>query len=181
LKVSLFALSLGLAASLAGTSALANTGTLNFEGKITSSTCPIQVVNPEDDTTGSQVKMGSIDAKRFTAPGQEYSGKSFALRIPDRAGCALTGTEAKVKFNGAADATGKFFAVTPTADGAKNVVIVLKDRTGASIDPGNDSAAYTLNATGRTDMVFNAYYRSTLATVEAGTASADIHFVVDIN
>jgi major type 1 subunit fimbrin (pilin)/fimbrial protein len=182
LKTSLLALSLGLAASLAGTSVFANTGTINFEGMITSSTCPIEIISPGDEHPSNLVKMGSIDVKRFTAIGQEHDGKQFALRIPDRAGCSLTGTGAKVTFNGTADTTApEYFAVTPTADGAKNVVIVLRDRTGASIDPGSASATYPLNASGKTDMVFNAYYRSTAVPVVAGAASADVHFIVDIN
>lgn len=171
----LLALSMDLASALAGTSALANTGTLNFEGKITSSTCPIEVVNPEDGQVGNLVKMGSVEASRFTAIGQEYSGKRFGLRVSAGAGCGFdpSGNTAAVTFNGTADASGNYFAVTPTADGAKNVVIVLKVKTGAA------STDYDLNDTGSTDMLFDAYYRSTAAT--AGTASADVQFIVAIN
>jgi len=170
MKKHLLALSLGLSVALAGTSAFANTGTLNFEGKITSSTCPIEVVNPEDGQVGNQVKMGSIEASRFTASGQEFSGKRFGLRVKGGAGCGFnpSGNTATVTFNGTADASGDYFAVTPTGDGAKNVVIVLKDKSGASIAPGAASTVYDLNDTGITDMLFDAYYRSTAATVMAG-------------
>ncbi|WP_428846608.1 fimbrial protein [Pseudomonas moorei] len=181
MKKSLVALSLGLAAGMVGTSALANTGTINFEGKITASTCPIEIVNPEDGSIGNQVKMGSIEASRFTATGQELGGKGFALRVKGGAGCAITPTsKANVTFNGAADPSGSYFAVTPTADGAKNVVLVLKDKTGASLAPGSASADYDLSASAPTDMRFDAYYRSTAAAVTAGVASADVQFVVDI-
>nr|WP_256672799.1 fimbrial protein [Pseudomonas sp. v388] len=174
---------MGLAAALAGTSAFANTGTINFEGKITASTCPIEVVNPGDGAIGNLVKMGTIEATRFSAIGQEYSGKSFALRISDPSTCGLTGTGdvAKVTFNGVADTSGDYFAVTPTAEGATGVVIVLKDKSGAAIKPGAESVAYDVHPTDPTDMVFNAYYRSTAATVTAGTASADVQFIVAIN
>lgn len=182
MKKSLLVLSLGLAAGLAGTSAFANTGTINFEGRITSSTCPIEVVNPEDGSIGNQVKMGSIDASRFTGSGQEYSGKSFALRVTGGPGCNVTaGSTANVTFNGTADPSGSYFAVTPTADGAKGVAIVLKDKSGTSIAPGAASADYDLNDSGPTDMVFNAYYRSIAIPVEPGAASADVQFVVAIN
>lgn len=182
MKKSLLALSLGLAAGLAGTAAFANTGTINFEGKITSSTCPIEIVNPEDGSIGNQVKMGSIEASRFTATGQELGGKGFALRVAGGPGCVITPTsKANVTFNGAADPSGSYFAVTPTADGARNVVIVLKDKTGTSVAPGSPSADYDLNDSGPTDMRFDAYYRSTAAKVEPGVASADVQFVVDIN
>lgn len=182
MKKSLFALSLGLVSGLAATGVFANTGTINFEGKITASTCPIEVVNPEDGYIGNQVKMGSIEASRFTGTGQELGGKGFALRVTGGAGCAITPTsKARVTFNGIADPSGSYFAVTPTADGAKGVVIVLKDNTGASIAPGGASTDYDLNDSGPTDLQFNAYYRSTAATVIAGVASASVQFVVAIN
>ncbi|WP_338523177.1 fimbrial protein [Pseudomonas batumici] len=177
---------LALALSLAGTSAFATTGTINFEGKITSSTCPIEVVNPEDGAIGNQVKMGSVDAGRFTAPGQELKGKSFVLRVKDSSGCGSSTDEAVVTFNGTADPSGKYFSVGPDSDSsvAKGVAISIRDKSGNSIDPGSDSVPYDLNVTGPTDMLFNAYYRRIAAaggTVEAGTASADVQFVVAIN
>ena len=182
MKKHLLALSLGVTSALTGTSVFANTGTINFEGKITSSTCPIEVVNPEDGQVGNLVKMGSIEASRFTGSGQEYGGKRFALRVKGGAGCGIgPNSTAEVTFNGTADASGDYFAVTPTADGAKGVAIVLKDKTGTSIAPGTASIPYDLNTTGATDMLFNAYYRSTAATVTAGAASADVQFIVAIN
>lgn len=178
MKKTLLALALGLAA----TSALANTGTINFEGKITASTCPIEVVNPEDGSIGNQVKMGNIEASRFTGTGQELGGKAFALRVKGGSGCILTPTStANVTFNGTADPSGSYFAVTPTADGAKNVVIVLKDKSGAAVAPGSASVDYDLNDAGPTDLRFDAYYRSTAAAVTAGVASTDVQFIVDIN
>lgn len=176
-------LGLTVAAALYAASASANTGTINFEGKITSSTCPIEVVNPGDGAVGNLVKMGSVDASRFTSVGQEYSGKRFALRIDDKGSCGLTGVDdvAKVTFNGTADTSGSYFGVTPTSDGATGVAIVIKDHTGAAVAPGEESAEYPLIKDGITDMVFNAYYRSTAAKVTAGTASADVQFVVAIN
>jgi major type 1 subunit fimbrin (pilin)/fimbrial protein len=182
LKKSLLALSLGLAAGVAGTSAFANTGTINFEGQITSGSCPIEVVNPADNSIGNQVKMGSVAASRFTATGQEHGGKSFALRVPDNSGCNITAnSKASVKFNGTPDPSGSYFALTPTPDAAKDVVIALKDRSGTPLVPGTSSPDYDLNDSGPTDLLFYATYRSTATTVTAGRASADVQFVVDIN
>lgn len=182
MKKSLLALSLGLSASLLGASAFANTGTIKFEGKVTSSTCPIQIVNPEDGSVGDLVKMGSVDSSRFTAVGQEHGGKRFALRVGGGAGCAITaGSVANTTFNGIPDTSGNYFQVTPGLDGAKGVAISLRDQRGAAIAPGAASADYDLNVDAPTDLQFNAYYRSTAATVIAGVASADIQFVVAIN
>ena len=183
MKKQLATLLLALAGGLTGTQAFATTGTINFEGRITSSTCPIEVVNPEDGSVGNLVRMGTIEATRFSAIGQEYSGKSFALRVKGGTGCGLNPADntASVTFNGTADASGDYFAVTPTADGAVGVAIVIKDHTGAAVAPGAASADYDLLDTGSTDMVFNAYYRSTALTVSAGAASANVQFIVAIN
>lgn len=181
MQKSLIALCLGLAASLAGTSVLAKTGTINFEGMITASTCPIDIVNPGDGSIGNVVRMGSIDAKHFTAANQERGARPFALRVTGGAGCTITpASKATVTFNGTPDASGDYFAVTPTADGARNVVLVIKDKTGAALAPGSASAEYALTPTVPTDMRFDAYYRSTAITVTAGVASADVSFIVDI-
>jgi type 1 fimbria pilin len=86
-----------------------------------------------------------------------------------------------VTFSGAADTSGSYFAVTPTADGAKGVAIALRDREGLLLANGVESKEYDLNADRPTDLRFNATYRSTLATVVAGVASADIQFSVAVN
>jgi type 1 fimbria pilin len=183
MKQHLLALSLGLSAALAGTSAHANTGTINFEGKITASTCPIEVVNPEDDSIGNQVKMGTVEATRFKNVGEEFRGKKFGLRVTASAACGFDPADntAIVTFSGTADTSGDYFAVGNTPADAKGVSISLRDHTGASIKPGAASAVYDLNDSGITDMIFNAYYRATAIPVEAGTASADVHFNVAIN
>ncbi len=182
MKKYLSALTLGLATAVAGTSAFADNGTISFEGRITSGTCAIEVVNPIDGTIGPVVKMGSVDAAVFTAADVEKNGKAFALRIGDPAKCGLKASDdnvAKVTFNGTPD--GNFFAIAPAAGAATGVAIVIKDRTGASLKPGDASADYPVHRTNPTDLTFNAFYRSTAAVVTAGPASADIRFLVSIN
>lgn len=183
MKQQILALSLGLAAALTGTSVFATTGTIYFEGNISNATCPIEVINPEDGSIGNRVNMGTLHVSRFTAIGQEHRGKGFGLRATASAACGFKPADnvGTVTFNGTADPSGDYFAVSPTADGAKGVVIVLRDKTGASVAPGATSAEYDLASTGSTDMMFNAYYRSTAATVTAGPASANVQFIVAIN
>jgi type 1 fimbria pilin len=184
MKKALLVLSLGLAAGLAGTSAFANPGTINFEGMITNSTCPIEVINPGDGSVGNLVKMVGVEASRFTGSGQEYGGKGFVLRVKGGSGCVLDPTNpnvAKVTFSGVADPSGDYFAVTPTADGAKGIAISLRDQAGALLSNGVESNEYPLYADRPTDLRFNATYRSTLSTVVAGVASADIQFSVAVN
>lgn len=184
MRLSLFRLPLGFALAMAATSAFATTGTINFEGKITSSTCPIEVVNPGDGSVGNLVKMVDVEATRFTAVNQDRGGKPFSLRLVPGAGCGLSAeapNKATVSFSGLADASGEFFAVRDTADAAKGVVIVIKDKSGSAVKNGAASVAYDLSETTPTDMQFDAFYRSIAAKVTAGTASADIAFVVSIN
>ncbi|PRA44895.1 MULTISPECIES: fimbrial protein [Pseudomonas] len=184
MKKSLLALSLGLAASFAGTQAFANPGLINFEGMITNSTCPIDVVNPGDGSIGNLVKMVGVEASRFTAVGQELGGKGFVLRVKGGSGCTLDPTNpnvAKVTFTGPTDASGLYFSVTPNQDGAKNVAIALRDAKGALLSSGVESADYPIAFDRPTDLRFNASYRSLTAAVTAGVASADIQFSVAVN
>jgi len=186
MKKSLIALSMGLAASLAGTTAFANPGHIDFEGMITSSTCPIDVVNPGDGSIGNLVKMVSVEASRFTSTGQEYGGKDFNLRVKGGTGCVLDPVNpnvAKVTFTGRPAGTAdEFYQVTPTTDGAKGVAIALRDRlSGALLSPGVESDEYPLFADRPTDLEFTATYRSILPAVTAGPASARIGFSVAVN
>jgi type 1 fimbria pilin len=178
-KKSLLALSLGLAASLAGASAYANTGNILFEGKITASTCPIQIVNPDDDAIGNHVNMGTVDVSSFTAIGDEMPGKGFVMRIRGDGGCTITpGQKATVTFNGSQAGTDPYFALRPA--GATGVAISLKENGGVNLAPGVASSEYPLTVGAANDIRFDAFYRKTAATVTAGSASADILFVVDI-
>lgn len=185
MKKTILALSLGLAASLAGTSALANPGIINFEGMITNSTCPIDVVNPGDGSVGNLVKMVGVEVSRFQNLGEEYGGKRFNLRVKGGTGCVLDPSNpnvAKVTFNGRTDPSGDFYAVTPSSDGATGVAIALRDYdTGALLSSGVESSDYPLDAAGPTDLRFEATYRSIHATVTAGVASADIQLSVAVN
>lgn len=184
MKKTLIPLALGLLTGLASNIATANTGTINFVGKIDSSTCPIEVVNPGSGAIGNEVSMGTISPSRFTQVGQEYPGNDFVLRVPTDAGCNLdpdnpnTGT---VTFTGTADTSGDYYATKNFTGAATGVAIVIKDNTGAAVKNGTASNTYPLSATVASDMKFDAYYRSTAAIVTPGPADADIAFLVTIN
>lgn len=173
------ALPLALISAFSTTSAFANTGTIRFEGNITAGACPIEIINPNDGSSGNVVKMGPTPAAQFTAVGQELAERHFTLRFPGGANCGA-GDTANVRFDGAADTSGDYFAVTPSADGATGVSLSLRDHRNTSIKPGGSSADYDLNDSGATDLRFMAYYRSTVASVSPGRASADIQFTVDL-
>ncbi len=181
MKQSLLALSL----LLAGTSAFATTGTINFNGQINGSTCAVEVVNPESGAVGNLVQMGAPLVADFGAVGSEAGGRSFALRVsgqcgldpesPNYAAVTFTGVQ------GGAGADNSLFAIKGGTGTAKGVGVVLKDNTGTQVKNGDASAQYPLNGTGASNLFFTAAYRSTLAAVTAGAADADVAFVVSIN
>jgi major type 1 subunit fimbrin (pilin) len=184
MKNTLVTLPLSLIFGLFASSVFATTGTINFQGKITAVSCGIEVVDPETGAPGAgRVNMGSVEASRFTAAGQEYGGKGFILRvIPGAGGCTIApDSTARVTFTGAADPSGVHYAFKPTTDAAKGVVAVIKDKSGTNLGNGSESAEYNLAEKDPTDMRFDVYYRSTAEAVSPGPAEADVAFVVAIN
>jgi len=179
MKKKLVALPVGLVASLMGSSVFANS--VFFEGSITAETCPIEIVNPGDGSVDNRVSMGDVAAGRFPTTGTEVRGAAFAVRVPDKAICQITEDNALVTFNGDADGTGDYFKVNPVNGAATGVSIVIRDLSNASIKPGGTSVAYPLNASGPTDLRFDAYYRSTATAVTAGPASAHVRYSVAYN
>lgn len=179
---SLLALTLGLAAGLAGTSAVAapSTGQINFTGNINTNTCPIDPIDPSTGAPGP-IFMGDVAVADFGGNAdQEAGGREFALRIKDGAACGFTaGETATVQFtstHGNAGTDGKYYGIQ--TGGAEGVALAIKDNDSTHVDHGTDPKAYPLNETGETRMVFNAKYRSTTANVVGGPVIANINFVV---
>lgn len=172
---------------LAGTSAFANDGTINFSGKINGATCPIEIVNPDSGGVSNLVQMGSPHTGDFAAIGDEAGGRSFAMRVPGGAGCdpdpenPNTATVTFTGVQGGAGADGSLYAIKTTGGAAEGVAVAIKDRSGALVKNGEASAAYPLNDTGSSELFFTAVYKSTAAAVTAGAADADVAFVVTIN
>lgn len=181
MKKSLLALTLGLATSLVGTSAFANSvGQINFTGTINANTCPVEPIDPGTGVSGP-IPLGNVAAIDFGgAVDREVGGREFALRIKDGAVCGFTaGDTATVQFtstHGNAGTGGKYYGIQ--TGGARGVGLAIKDNLGANIDHGIQSKAYPLNATGETRMIFNAKYISTLAAVTPGPVIANIDFLV---
>ncbi|MDU9389385.1 fimbrial protein [Pseudomonas sp. zfem002] len=169
---------------LVGTSAFATTGTINFSGQINGSTCSVEVVNPDSGAVGNLVQMGAPLVSDFPAIGSEAGGRSFALRVKGECGLSADDPNyATVKFGGiqgGAGADQSLFGIKPGAGTARGVAVAIRDRTGTQVRNGEDSAQYPLNATGASDLFFTAVYQSTAA-VTAGSADADVAFIVSVN
>ncbi|MBZ9783821.1 type 1 fimbrial protein [Pseudomonas sp. REP124] len=181
MKKSLIALTLGLAASLAGTSAFANSvGQVNFTGNINANTCPVYPIDPGTGAPGP-INLGSVAAVDFGGTvGTEVGGREFALLIKDGAACNFAvGDTATVQFDsthGNAGTDGKYYGIQ--TGGALGVALAIKDNDDKHIDSGTQSKAYPLNPVGETRMMFNTKYRSVAATVAPGPVIANVNFIV---
>jgi type 1 fimbria pilin len=183
MKTSLLALPLSLALGLAATSAFATDGTINFSGKITSATCPIEIVNPESGAVGNLVPLGSVDAGQFTGAGTEGGGRGFQMRITPGSTCVMDPTKLKatVTFTSVQGGGGDHYGIKPVSGAAKGVAVAIKDNTNTLVKNGTKSAIYPLSQNDPTLMYFTAMYIATAATVTPGPADADVNFRVDIN
>jgi major type 1 subunit fimbrin (pilin) len=171
--------------SLAAAPAFASTGTINFAGDITATTCPIEIVNPESGAVGNLISMGTVTASQFTAAGTERNQRFFSMRInPTGPGCALDAdvTDANVTFqpvHGAAGAGNVYYGLKPVTGSATGVALVVKDRAGTRIVPGAASIDYPISATETRDLLFSAsLIRVGDPAVTAGPAQADVNFSV---
>jgi type 1 fimbria pilin len=183
MKTSLFALPLGLALGLAATSAFAVDGTINFSGRISSATCPIEIVNPESGAVGNLVPLGAVDAGVFTGVGSEGGGRGFQMRITPGSNCVMDPSKlnATVTFTSVQGGGGNHYGIKPVAGAARGVAVAIKDHTNTLVQNGTASAVYPLSETDPTLMYFTAMYIATAAAVTPGPADADVNFRVDIN
>lgn len=183
MKTSLFALPLGLALGLAATSAFALDGTINFSGKITSATCPIEIVNPDSNAVGNLVTLGAVDAGDFRGVGTEGGGRGFQMRLTPDSTCVMDDTKlnATVTFTSVQGGGGDHYGIKPVAGAARGVAVAIKDNTNTLVKNGTASAVYRLSEDDPTLMYFTALYIATAATVAPGPADADVNFRVDIN
>lgn len=183
MKKSLLTLPLGLVLALAGQSAFALTGTIDFTGRIDSATCPIDVIDPITGHPGGPIVIGYAQTKDFPTSGSESVGKTFHLRLTPGGGCVVSGTSATVTFNGVHGGVGAgnaLYALMPVANAATGIGVAIKDNLGALIPHGGTSRAYPISTSAASDMAFHAVYRSHQTAVTAGAATASINFTVNI-
>ncbi|MNF76979.1 fimbrial-like adhesin protein SfmF [compost metagenome] len=183
MKTSLFALPLGLALGLAATSAFAADGRINFTGKISSATCPVEIVNPENGAVGNLVSLGWVDSSAFPSVGAVAGERAFQMRITPGTACVLDPTKlnATVTFNSVYGGGGDHYGLKPTGNPARGIAVAIKDVTGGFIKNGETSTVYKLDETKPTLMDFTAMYIATAATVTPGPADSDVEFTLSIN
>jgi len=171
-----------------GAPAMANTGIINFAGSIKAGTCPIEIKDPAGGTNG-EVKMGEALAGNFSQAGIEANHRAFTIAVADASQCAGWDSSggatnvANVRFTGmqgGAD-NGKLFAIKDGASAATGLALGLRDKDKKQVGHGELSGDYPLNSGGPSDLTFEAFYKSTAASVVAGAADADVQLELVIN
>jgi major type 1 subunit fimbrin (pilin) len=185
MKKSLLALPLGLAFIFAGQSAFASTGTINFQGRIDSATCPIDIIDPVTSGEGGPILIGYVNTNQFPSSGSESVGKDFQLRLTPGGGCTVPpgSTAATVTFSSVHGGVGPgntLYGLKPLTGVAQGIAVAIKDNLGALIPHGNASKQYPISVTDPSTLSFRAVYRSFSNTVAAGPAEADVNFTVNI-
>jgi len=183
MKNSLFILPLGLALGLVATSAFATTGTINFAGRISSATCPIEIVNPESGAVSNLVPLGTVDSGHFSGVDSEVGGRGFQMRLTPGSTCVMDPTKlnATVTFTSVQGANGDYYGIKNGAGAASGVAMAIRDKTNQLVKPGTASSVYPLSETDPSLMYFTALYVATSTTITPGPAEADVNFRVDIN
>lgn len=166
------------ALGLACSSAMANTGVINFEGTVTAGgTCPISIVNPGGSPLPI-INYGDFQAKDFDKAGLQTAKKRFALRI-DPATCPAIPTDTTVTFNANyPDPAGKLYGLQTGVGYSEGFAIAIYDTSG-QVDPGTPSVSYTLDPTNPTEMIFNTNLHTTKAVTE-GTIASAVSFIVAV-
>lgn len=171
-----------LAFGLACSSAMANTGIINFEGTVSAGgTCQIDVVTPGGPGL-PKVYLGDFRTSDFTAVGQKTRLEKFALRV-DPAKCPVTaGDVAAVTYsaNYGADPSGKLYQLQSGIGYASGMALAIFDKSNAQLDPDAESVEYALSDTQVTDMNFTAQLHTTAASVTEGHIATSVNFLVDI-
>ena len=165
---------------LAG-SAMAKSGTVTFEGSVSSGgTCPIDVISPVGPGINT-VYLGDFKTSQFTGKGQGTAKVPFRLRI-DPTTCDFTsGESAYVTFTDVhgVDPSGKFFSLRSGPNFSEGLALALYDKT-KQLEPGSQSVGHLVDDNTPTLMNFTAQLQTIEDAVTEGQILASVSFNVDI-
>lgn len=160
----------------AGKAAIADgpTANLKFTGTIIAETC-----NVDTSSVEQTIDMGQFSTAEFPSVGSLTKLKSFNINLKD---CTQNITGSKVWFTGTQDNNNSaLLKLTDTGMGtadtmATGVGVEILDNNQTAIAINNsDSSVFPLKA-GTNTLEFYLGYKSTLATVTAGNATAVMYF-----
>lgn len=159
------------ASAFAPTAQAANSGTINFTGKVLADTCTISV------NGGSTVTLPTVMTGAFAASVGSVAGTTPAFSIA-LSGCDNNTTSAKMAFNGANIDTTTGNLQNTAASGA-NVQVQLLDSSGAVINTSTQANAPTIAvSSGNGSTSLKAQYISTATATTAGLVSSSVGFTL---
>lgn len=178
-------LAIALSAALAigaSFSASAQSGTITFNGQITSVTCTITWPGSGGTTTDPIVTLPTVPTSALAANGATAGKQTVSLVIGGSDSLCTSGNAAiELDPNRTANQTNGYLNNTVEAvdGGATNVQIALRDASDAPINISTPwrSAEIDLSATKQID--FAAEYRSTTAAAGAGKVAASVGYTID--
>lgn len=157
----LVAMGLGLSAN-----ALAEDGTVRFEGQLVTEAC--QVIN--DMNNPAQVDLGKVAKTALPTIGATAGSKKFTLALKD---CPPTVNSATVAFSGTAEGgNNSVLALTQETDVATGVGIQISDISQSVLPLGVPSEAYSLVSNVTNNLDFVARYIATTNNVTSGPANS---------
>lgn len=157
----LVAMGLGLSAN-----ALAEDGTVNFKGELTTDAC--QVVN--NMSNPAQVDLGKVAKTSFPTVGATAAAKKFTLVLKN---CPPGVSAATVAFNGNAEnGDNRVLALTQETDVATGVGVQISDVSQTVMSLGVPSQSYPLVSVVDNNLDFVARYVSTQSDVTPGPANS---------
>lgn len=167
---------LAIIAGSAFSSVTANaaSGTINFTGNVTADACTV------DSASQSQtVALGTIGATDFASAGATSGNGKITVVLSS---CPAATTKASVSFGGPINSANPDLLALSSSSTATNLGIALYEADGTTKIPmGSPSKSQNLTAGGTTNLVYQAKYMSTAATVTAGSANAAADFTVLYN
>lgn len=172
-------ISLAVALMAASTAAMANTGTIQFKGKITDATCAIEVIDPISGSNNNMIQLGNYATEYFTSAHIRTPARPFQLWIKDASKCGLSdGDKVSVTYTGLDGTAGDHFQIKQGVGAAGSIAVALRDRSG-DLKPDTPSVEYEITD-GDNRLNFSASMIATAAAVTAGYVDSDIQFVVNL-
>ncbi|MCS3509265.1 fimbrial protein [Achromobacter sp. JUb104] len=164
---------LGASFVVGASTAVADSGTISFQGDITQSACSIGGGQQGADMI---VKMGSISTNMFSGVGSKGPETNFTIAL---IGCDPTvSTAAAIAFRpGAGSVISNRLLGLENGSGAKGVAVGLVTEDGTAINVGGAGVSYGL-VKGTNNFKFKAFYEAIEKEVAGGKANAQALFEV---
>lgn len=164
----------------AGTTALAaNDGTIDITGRITSTTCNVEGMQPGNGGVRKEVALNTISAGALTDIGHTHGDRGFTIQVGGNPEC-VNDTKVKVRFDPASPALDRLTGrlnVDAGAEAASGVQIQIANGDGTPIHLYTEDSKEVVVADNKAQIDLIArYYRS--GDVTAGAANSRVGFQV---